>query len=191
MSLKKRGGKSIAIALVGISITTPTLNTVSAMELDTVTNNSNLEISMNDLSLTDLTQYYSDRNINFTEKQNSNGDVEIIFSDAEIYNEAKKEGYSIDTPMERANGVNKIVWRKDGGFNLYISKNTLLLVSGAGIGAITFLLAPFAPATVAIISSAISMVIGGNISDGRVFRFDKVKVGKYNYKYVYIKSWKQ
>jgi len=89
------------------------------------------------------------------------------------------------------NGVNKIVWRKGGGFDLYVSKNTLLLGTGAAIAALTSLFAPFAPAAISVISGAIGMYAGGNISSGRVFRFNKSMIGKYDYRYTYLKSWGQ
>ena len=47
MSLKKKAGKSIALALVGVSILTPTLNTVSAMENNKTISINNENLNMN------------------------------------------------------------------------------------------------------------------------------------------------
>lgn len=198
MSFKKRASKSIALALIGVAITSPIINTASAMEEDVIdTPKDSIEVSIDDKlqesEIEGLKQYYTENNINFSENKTSNGDVEIVVNDVDVYKAAKNAGYNVDMSVlrARANGVNKITWRKDGGFDLYVSKNSLLLISGAGIGAIGFLLGPFAPGTIAIISGAVSMYVGGNISNGRVFRFIKVKVNKYDYKYAYLKSWAQ
>jgi len=120
--------------------------------------------------------------------------TEITISDREVYETARSLGYDVNMSVlnQRAkNGVNKIVWRSNGGFDLYVSKNTLLLGTGAAIAALTVLFAPFAPATISVISGAIGMYAGGNISSGRVFRFNKSMIGKYDYKYTYLKSWAQ
>lgn len=137
--------------------------------------------------------------------QDLNTEREITFTDQEVYDALKRQGYDVDKVLresnqntsrvrraaKNSNGVNKIKWRKDGGFDLYLSKNSLLIISGVGIGALSALFGPLAPAATAIIASTVSMYAGGNISCGKVFRFTKVKIGKYDYKYAYLKSWNQ
>ena len=44
MSIKKRVSKSIALALVGVSVTTPVLNNVNAMENNIDVKNENIQI---------------------------------------------------------------------------------------------------------------------------------------------------
>ncbi len=47
------------------------------------------------------------------------------------------------------NGVNKVVKTKTG-YNIYVTKNTLILIKTAGIAAVSGLLAPLAPAVVGV-----------------------------------------
>ncbi|MDU5211570.1 MAG: hypothetical protein E6189_17785 [Clostridium sp.] len=99
-------------------------------------------------------------------------------SDKEVVDLLIENGYDIDVSqykflLYRSNGYNKIVWKNDG-FDLYISKNTILILGGAGVGALGVIMAAFPPlagATGTIVLSAISMYVGGNITDGKIFRF--------------------
>ena len=61
MSLKKRASKSIALALVGMTITTPILNHVNAME-------SNKDIFISENEILDMREVYSDENIKLMKK---------------------------------------------------------------------------------------------------------------------------
>lgn len=149
-----------------------------------------IDVDPSELNIDDLKQYYSENDLNYGEFEDDQGNIILTIDDSEICNAAIDAGYDVDNSVlySRAKGVNKIVWRKDGGFDLYLSKNSLLLIAGAGIGAITALLGPLAPYTIGTISGAVGMYVGGNISDGRVFRFIKIKATG---QYAYLKSWKQ
>lgn len=116
---------------------------------------------------------------NSTEKFNppKAGTVTYL-SDMEVVNLLKENGYDIDVSkykflLFKANGFNKIVWKNDG-FDLYISKNTMLILGGVGVGALGIMIAAFPPlagGVGTVVLSAISMYAGGNITDGKIFRF--------------------
>ncbi len=106
MSFKKRATKSIALALVGVTIATPMLNTVSAMEKDLVTKEN--EVTM----------------INSVD--NIDCDLEIgesvEISDNELIPLLLEEGFSKEDLISAGfyskyqNGVNKVV-KVSGGIN--------------------------------------------------------------------------
>ncbi|WP_434798231.1 hypothetical protein [Terrisporobacter vanillatitrophus] len=172
-----------------------------ALIITSLTSNSSYAIEQNNF------EHFSVEPISYNIEidKDLNTEKEITFTDQEVYDALKKQGYDVDKVLresnqnnfkmlrasKNSNGVNKITWRKDGGFDLYLSKNSLLVISGLGIGAVSALFGPLAPAATAIIASTVSMYAGGNISCGKVFRFTKVKIGKYDYKYAYLKSWNQ
>lgn len=57
MNFKKRASKSIALALVGVAVTTPVLSNVNAMESNTGLENKNIQL------LNDSEEYNLDENI--------------------------------------------------------------------------------------------------------------------------------
>lgn len=57
MNFKKRASKSIALALVGVAVTTPVLSNVNAMENNTGLENKNIQI-LNDSEETETINEY-------------------------------------------------------------------------------------------------------------------------------------
>lgn len=118
---------------------------------------------------------------------------EITFTDLEIYQAAKDMGYDVDMSIvgsRASNGVNKIV-RTKTGYNIYVSKNTLLLASTVGATALGWVISAVSAGAGTLIVGLIVQHANNTITSGKVFRFDKIKVGKYNYKYALIKVWNQ
>lgn len=173
MSLKKKASRSIAIALVGVSMITPLFNSVSAMEKGTsITNNVTSEYN-GILETTDI-------DYNIPEE----GTITYI-KDTDIIKALKTEG--IDTSeydyllRQRATGTTKIVWKKNG-FDVYISKRVASMLMGAG-GAAAGILVQVIPgigqATATIIAGAIGGYLSSIPENGKIFRFRTTKVQTY------------
>ena len=91
MSLKKRASKSIALVLVGITITTPILNHVNAME-----NNKDIFISeISENENLDMREVYSDESIKlmkkeFNDKFGTDNNFKLI---------SNKDGIKLEKPL--------------------------------------------------------------------------------------------
>lgn len=102
-------------------------------------------------------------------------------------------GYDVDMSIVRSrasNGVNKIV-RTKTGYNIYVSKNTILLAATVGASALGWIISTVSAGAGSLIVGLIVQYANNTVTSGKVFRFDKIKVGKYNYKYALIKVWNQ
>lgn len=174
MNFKKRASQSIALALVGVTIATPMLNTVSAMEKDLVTKDN--EVAM----------------INSVD--NTDCDLEIgesvEISDNELIPLLLEEGFSKEDLISAGfyskyqNGVNKVV-KVSSGYNVYLSKSTLELAKKGGVSAISRVLATLlatsvthliSPLIYQILIRAVPTVKGGMIFKMRI---KKVYMGQY------------
>lgn len=179
----KRINRILATTLMTVMLVTPIMSTAYAMEAaePTFIESSN-EFELNSIDDMDDNMEVGD---------------EIVFSDYEIYKAAKDAGYDVDMSIVNqnrvkrgVNGVNKVVKTKTG-YSIYVTKNTLILIKTAGIAAVSGLLAPLAPAVVGVVSNTLIAAASMTTSSGKVFRFDKIKIGKYDYKYAFIKKWNQ
>lgn len=112
----KKISKVIAIALISITIATPTLNSASAME-KVSTNNINQTISLNNISNTDAgTIYISDQQFEEAFKE--------AFPDKEFPNS-----------IQARKGVTKVVPRGSYGVDIYLSSRACELIIAGGSAA--------------------------------------------------------
>lgn len=162
----KRINKLIATSMATGILFTSLASSVHAMDNESVelAGDSSYEleyidVDASELNIDDLKQYYSENDLNYGEFEDDQGNIILTVDDSEVCNAAIDAGYNVDNSVlySRSKGVNKIVWRNDGGFDLYLSKNSLLLIAGAGIGAITALLGPFSTYIIPTISGAVCM----------------------------------
>lgn len=149
---KKLMSKAMAIAIMGITISTPILNTVNAME-----NNKNIAISENNKDVVEI----------------SDEEMLQAFLDAGIDNEILKEAGFYNKYKE---GVNKSVKVKNG-YDIYLSKSTLNTVKSGGEKALSVVLGKLiggalspivGPLIYQVIKRAVPSVKGGMIFKMRV-----------------------
>lgn len=114
MVFKKRATKSIALALVGVTLITPIYNTALAMEISNEINNIINYDEVIEISDTDMYKILLESGVN-----------ENILREAGL-NEPSKLRYK--------EGVNKAVKVKNG-YNIYLSKKTIKVIRDAGVGA--------------------------------------------------------
>lgn len=174
----KRINRILATTMMAVMIATPLASSAYAME---TTNNTTSYIETSDEYIVNTSE----------EEDNMKVGEEITFTDREIYEQLKSAGYDVDNTavMARSAGVNKVVKTK-AGYDIYVSKNTLVYAANVGAAAIGWAIGQISPLAGTIVASVIVQWANNNIKHGRVFRFNKIKAGN-SYKYAYIKSWNQ
>lgn len=174
----KKMNKILAITMITTMLTVPFASTAHAME-----------------TIDSSYQYEKTNELTFDSNDDEKLKVgeEITFTDLEIYQAVKDMGYDVDMSIVRSrasNGVNKIV-RTKTGYNIYVSKNTILLAATVGASALGWIISTVSAGAGSLIVGLIVQYANNTVTSGKVFRFDKIKVGKYNYKYALIKVWNQ
>lgn len=179
----KRINRILATTLMTVILVTPIMSTAHAMGAAEPT----------------FIESSNEFELNSVDDMDDNMEVgdEIVFSDYEIYKAAKDAGYDVDMSLVNqnrvkrgVNGVNKVVKTKTG-YNIYVSKKTLLLASNTGAAALGWVINSVAPGFGSFIAGTIMTYVSSSISSGKVFKFNKIKVGKYDYKYALVKTWNQ
>lgn len=174
MNFKKRASQSIALALVGVTIATPMLNTVSAMEKDLVTKDN--EVAMiNSVDNTDC-----DLEIGESVEISDNELIPVLLESGLTKDQLQEFGFY----SKYQNGVNKVV-KVSNGYNVYLSQSTLKSIKNGGISVLTNILAKMIGGDLAaVLAKPIAAVIKKltpNPPGGMIFklRINKVYMGQY------------
>ncbi|MDY3000864.1 MAG: hypothetical protein SOR73_04260 [Romboutsia timonensis] len=130
MNFKKRASKSIALALVGVAVTTPVLSNVNAMESNTGLENKNIQL------LNDSEEYNLDENIKeINMSANDVSDLYEVFASqnkkAKIYSNGYDDipdfvEYAVDNGFIEDNEVSKARMSKEGYRNIFRTAATTL-----------------------------------------------------------------
>lgn len=190
MSLKKKLSKIMAATLIGVSVVTPVLNTVSAMEYTP----SNMEID-NYISEDSATVALNEMDLNGFKYANAEEGFTYEVSDSTILAKLAKQGYDVSEYQNNnkrrhrrstsSRGVTKFV-KVNGGWNLYVSSTVAkIIIKGGGIGAAAVVAA--IPGIGWAVAGAIAGVVANEFTDdfvtfGVVFKYrsrtDKITVSR-------------